>query len=130
MIVARSVSRRRVLCVRSRIRRDDHSWEAKRGIKDRVSREKHPPNRSSRRTGRVLLGVKLSIEIRRVRRLFPLLAGQAGRKNPLTEIQLVKSSSNKYLAFCANNVKGASVTNPQPESFNWISSSMEEEYPS
>ena len=124
MIVARSASRRRVHCVKSRIRRDAHSCEAKQGMNCLVSRETHPPRRSSRRTGRVLLGVKLSIEIRRERRLFPLLAGADGKKDPTTEIQLVKSSSNRYLAFCASVVKGASVTMTQPESFSYISKSL------
>jgi hypothetical protein len=130
MTVARSWSRRRVHCVRSRMRSDAHSWEAKRGINVLVSREMHPPSRSSRRTGRVLFGVKLSIDIRRVRRLFPLFAGGGGRNDPVTEIQPVKSSSSKYRAFCTSTVKGASVTNWQPESFNFISTVIGEEYSS
>src|SRR2546423_12263314 len=92
--------------------------------------EAHPPSRSSRSTGSVLFGVKLSVEIRRDKRLLLLLATGIGRKDPATEIQLVKSSSNKYLAFCASMVKGASVINPHPESFNFVSMTRREEYSS
>src|SRR5436190_9240327 len=99
MINARSTSKRRVHCVKSRIRRDSHSCEANRETKIGVSRDMHPPRRSSRRTGSALGGHKLSTDIRRDKRVFVFTA-ISGKKDPVMETQCVKSSSSKYFAFC------------------------------
>jgi hypothetical protein len=110
------MSKRRVHWVKSRIRRDSHSCEANRETNICVSSDMHPPRRSSRRTGSVLGVLKLSIDIRRDKRVF-VFADISGRKDPVMETQCVKSSSSKYFAFCTRTAMGSSVINAQLTNF-------------
>lgn len=87
-------------------------------------RDKHPPNRSSRRTGSDFAGVIVSIDVRRDSRVF-VFVDKSGRNDPSTEAQFVRSSSSKYFAFWMRIEIGVSVICAQPASFTYISIGVE-----
>jgi len=91
--------------VRSRIRRDNHSCEAKPAMKMGTSRAMQYPNRSSRRAGSGLLRTRLSGDIR-----CPwFVLGMPRKNDPVMWLHFVKSSSRRWFAFRTRTSIGASV---------------------
>ena len=115
--MARSVSERRLHWVRSRMRREAQSCVSKNGMKVCALRDT-PPTRSSRRTGKVLVWVKPSVDIRRVR--APFFREEGVKKSPFILTQPVKSSSRMYFAFWISSWSGKSVTCSQPLNLTYV----------